>query len=232
LQKNPFDFGGALLSLDRRLRAMVVFEFQSYLWNEAVRRYLQSKVPDRDLLLLRYQIGTILFPRALPLDLAKAFRVKQFPLIASDSTFDDPEVRAANEAALVREKLTLQRLRVEKVNAFHFKHEDRPLFIYPGKLRASQPAPDEANRGRYKVVLSFTLPPGAYATLVVRRLMWFATPEHKEEAEKRKLAKPKPAPAPVEAAPVKTRKGFREKQKEKKVAKAKARSAATKSSRS
>jgi tRNA pseudouridine13 synthase len=33
---------------------------------------------------------------------------------------------------------------------------------------------DELNRGRLKLHLSFTLPPGAYATLVVRRVFWFA----------------------------------------------------------
>src|SRR5207244_9197864 len=49
------------------------------------------------------------------------------------------------------------------------------LFIRPGKLRVHPPRPDELNRGKRKVNLSFTLPPGAYATLVVRRVLWFAT---------------------------------------------------------
>ncbi len=48
LQEDPRDFGKALLSIDRRMRAMVVFEFQSALWNDAVRRYLVKKVPERD----------------------------------------------------------------------------------------------------------------------------------------------------------------------------------------
>jgi tRNA pseudouridine13 synthase len=246
LQENPYDFSGALMAIDRRLRAMVVFEYQSYLWNDAVRRYLSGKVPARDLVLLRYQIGTLLFPRALPSDLARTFRSKTFPLLAKDSTFDDAEVKAANQATLERERLSLDRLEVTKVNAFHFKHEERPLFVYPGKLRASEPRPDEANRGRFKVVLSFTLPPGAYATLVVRRLLWFATAEHKEEAAKHKAPKRKPvieqpeaAPpkatppevAPPKAASPKAKKGFLERQKERKTARAQARTEAAKRTR-
>ena len=56
-----------------------------------------------------------------------------------------------------------------------FKHEERPLFVVPDKLRVNEPRSDELNRGKFKQTLSFTLPPGAYATLVVRRLFWFAT---------------------------------------------------------
>lgn len=232
LRDNPNDFGSALQALDRRLRAMVVFEFQSALWNDAVRRYLQVKVPAKDLLAIRYQIGALLFPRALPDELVKAFTTKTFPLLAPDSTFDDAEVKRACQSALDREKVALEDLKVTKVEAFHFKHEERPLVVYPGKLRATEGKPDEANQGRNKVVLSFTLPPGAYATLVVRRVLWYALTEHAtvEGWQGRRRSKPvetPPVKAPVAAAAVvqgekggqaeKTpKKGFRERQKEKK----------------
>lgn len=244
LRQNPNDFAGALLSVDRRMRAMVVFEFQSALWNDAVRRYLQRKVPERDLIAIRYQLGSLLLPRALAPELGKAFRHQTFPLLAKDSPLPDPEIREACEAALARERMTLPGLEITKVTAFHFKHEERPLFVFPDKLHVSEPAPDEANRGRLKVVLSFTLPPGAYATLVVRRVLWFATQEHQEPVRRRgkaarphvpralaKSAAPAPAAAPAEkpAEPkAKTpKKGFREKQREKKVAKAEGKAKAT-----
>lgn len=213
LRDDPRDFAGALLSVDRRLRAMVVFELQSAVWNDAVRRYLQTTVPGKNLVALRYQLGGLQFPRAVPAPLAEAWKTKTFPLLAKDSTFADPEIEKACRAALAKEKLTLEGLAIERPNAFHFKHEERPLFVFPGKLHASEPRPDEANRGRQKVVLSFTLPPGAYATLVVRRVLWFATAEHAKEV----------VPPPRAPRVITPKKGFREQQREKKELREKAR---------
>lgn len=190
LIERPRDFGYALLAVDRRTRAMIVFEYQSALWNEAVSRYLEAKVPPRDLVKLRYQLGELPFPRALPPELVEAWRDKTFPLLGPDSTFDDPEVRLACEATLAKHRLTLEKLQVTRLEAFHFKHEERPLLVFPGKLRASEGKPDEENGGRSKVVLSFTLPPGAYATLVVRRTLWFATEEHQQEVPRSRPPRP------------------------------------------
>src|SRR5690606_24511921 len=64
-----------------------------------------------------------------------------------------------------------------------FKHEERPVVVKPGKLVVGKPQPDELNRGRLKVNIGFTLPPGAYATLVTRRLFWFS--ELEQEAKER-----------------------------------------------
>ncbi len=234
LRENPYDFGGALMALDRRLRAMVVFEFQSALWNDAVRRYLQGKIPQKDLIALRYQIGALLFPRAVPKALEVPFKTKTFPLLAKDAKFDDREVREACEGALAREKLSLGELVVPKLDAFHFKYEERPLFVFPGKLRTSTPQPDEQNQGRTKVVLSFTLPPGAYATLVVRRVLWFALAENIVEEPKGRFRRPD---RPVEQAPVEPPKpetpriGFLERQRLRKGEKQAARAASKPPSR-
>ena len=46
-----------------------------------------------------------------------------------------------------------------------------------------QPLHDELNRGYGKVNVAFTLPPGAYATLVIKRLFHEAIPPDEEEAD-------------------------------------------------
>ena len=173
LREDPRDFKGAFLHLDRRLRMMAVFELQSFVWNEGVRRYLASRVPAAELIGLRYQAGALLFPRALPGTLRDELWGKTFPLLAPDSEVADAKVREAALGALHAQGLGLGDLHIEGAPVF-FKHEERPLFVRPGKLRVHDPRPDELNRGRLKINLSFTLPPGAYATLVVRRVLWFA----------------------------------------------------------
>ena len=173
LREDPRDFQGAFLHVDRRLRMMAVFELQSFVWNEGVRRYLLSRVPAAELIGLRYQAGALLFPRALPGALRNELSSKTFPLLAPDSEIADAAVRDAALPALRAQGLRLEDLRIEGAPVF-FKHEERPLFVRPGKLRVHDPRSDELNRGRLKLNLSFTLPPGAYATLVVRRVLWFA----------------------------------------------------------
>src|SRR5919204_2184800 len=174
LREDARDFKGAFLHIDRRVRAMALFELQSFIWNEGVKRYLAARVPASELIGLRYQAGSLLFPRALPRALRDELWSRTFPLLAPDSSFEDDLVRDAALGALRAEGLRLEDLRVPQTAQLFFKHEERPLFVVPGKLRANEPRPDELNRGRMKVNLSFTLPPGAYATLVVRRALWFA----------------------------------------------------------
>src|SRR5581483_5745755 len=64
-----------------------------------------------------------------------------------------------------------------------FKHEERPLLVYPHKLIIGRTQPDELNRPLNKVNVAFTLPPGSYATLVVKRLFHFAPSESGETEE-------------------------------------------------
>src|SRR5204863_8088987 len=120
------------------------------------------------------------FPRALPRGLRDELWARTFPLLAPDSTFEDDAIRDAALGALRAQGLRLEDLRVPQAPHLVFKHEERPLFVVPGKLRANDPRPDELNRGRMKLNLSFTLPPGAYATLVVRRALWYAVESRRE----------------------------------------------------
>jgi len=234
LREDPRDFKGAFLHIDRRVRAMAMFELQSYLWNEGVKRYLAARVPAAELIGLRYQAGALTFPRALPRALRDELWAKTFPLLAPDSTFDDEQVRDSAAGALRAQGLALQDLSVPGTRQLFFKHEERPLFVVPGKLRVSETRPDELNRGRLKVNLSFTLPPGAYATLVVRRVLWFATESRRSDAPVgrpwgRPLEENRPAPARREAAPPRREKiGFLERQRRKKEARAKRRQAVKK----
>ena len=236
LREDPRDFKGAFLHIDRRVRAMALFELQSFIWNEGVKRYLSARVPPPELIGLRYQAGSLVFPRALPRGLRDELWARTFPLLAPESTFEDDDVRDAALGALRAQGLRLEDLRVPQTPQLFFKHEERPLFVVPGKLRANDPRPDELNRGRMKVNLSFTLPPGAYATLVVRRALWFAVESRREgqsvgRAWGRPLEESAPPqePAPrTQQAPRAKAVGFRERQRRKKALRASNRQAAKK----
>jgi tRNA pseudouridine13 synthase len=235
LREDPRDFKGAFLHIDRRVRAMALFELQSFIWNEGVKRYLAARVPASELIGLRYQAGSLVFPRALPRGLRDELWARTFPLLAPESTFEDDTVSDAALGALRTQGLRLEDLRVPHTPQLFFKHEERPLFVVPGKLRANDPRPDEVNRGRMKVNLSFTLPPGAYATLVVRRTLWFAVESRREgQPVGRAWGRPLEEAAPPQEPPRRTQApsakpvGFREQQRRRKALRAANRQAAKK----
>jgi tRNA pseudouridine13 synthase len=191
LRLHPTDYLGAFLRTEPRWRGLQVFAYQSWLWNEGVKQYLRDVVGVSRLVSLRYQAGTLLFPRALDGERARRLSRRTFPLLAPSSLFEDPAVEKAALSVLRREDMTLESLRVPGAPQIHFEPEERDLLIVPGKLVVSEPAPDELNRDRLRVNIAFTLPPGAYATLVVKRLLWWTLEPR---------AKQRPTPARVPSA--------------------------------
>ncbi len=178
LRHDPRAFAKAFLQIDSKRRAMLLFTYQSYLWNEMVRRFLIARFPGESLVAVDYQMGKLLFPR-MPV------AVKSFPLLGPESRAliekkdQDGELSKAIDWVLGREKLTLEKLCVPGVPELFFRHEERPLVIKPGRLMVGKAHEDELNPGRMKVYVAFTLPPGAYATLVVRRLFSFSAQENR-----------------------------------------------------
>ncbi len=178
LREKPKDFVSAFLQIDSSYRAMQLFTYQSYIWNEGARRLLQLLMPREHLFPMQYQAGTVLHHRDATPEVLQKLRGLTFPLLAPDTVFHDEQVREAAMWALGKEHLTLEQLRVEAApKLLYLKHEERPLLVYPHKLVVGRPMFDELNKPFLKVNVAFTLPPGSYATLVVKRLFHFAPSE-------------------------------------------------------
>jgi tRNA pseudouridine13 synthase len=222
LRLHPDDYLGAFLRTEPRWRALQVFSYQSWLWNEGVKAYLRDVVGIASLASIRYQAGTLLFTRALHPEASRALRGKTFPLLSPLTKFEDPAVERAALSVLGREDMTLESLRVPGTTQIHFDPEERALVVTPGKLVVSEPSDDELNRGRLRVNVAFTLPPGAYATLVVKRLFWWTL----EPKAKEKPPPPKPRPTQEQVHEERRRTGFLAKKRARKAARAEAPAAA------
>ena len=223
LRSHPGDFRGAFLRVETRYRALQLFAYQSYLWNECVRSFLLTAAAGETFLMLPYQAGTLLFPRSLRPALLARLRKMTFPLLAPDSRFEDREVRQSVERVLAHEKMDLASLRVPDTPEMFFRHEERPVLVFPGKLVAGRAVSDPLHRGRRKLNVAFTLPPGAYATLVVRRLFHESFQRRRSGAES--IAEPAAA-EPESAFEKRREQGFLERQRSKKAAKQARRAAA------
>ncbi len=219
------DFREAFLQIDASYRALMLFTYQSYLWNEGVRRLMQLLFPREHLFPMPYQAGTLLFHRDADPDVLRYLRHLTFPLLAPDAPFGDDNVRQAVEWVLTKEKISLSDLRVPSAEKIlFFKHEERSVLAHPHKLVLGKSSPDELNRGLLKMNVAFTLPPGSYATLVVKRLFHFTWREdtaadiHRSQHSVKERAD--------RQSPKKRRRiGFLEQQQRKKEARRKAREA-------
>ncbi len=206
LRAHPKDFRGAFLRTEPRWRALHVFAYQSWLWNEGVKQLLREVVGVARLVSIRYQAGTLLFPRELDGETARRLREMTFPLLSPATTFGDETVRRAALSVLERENMTLADLAVPDTPEIHFDPEERPLLVHPGRLALGEAQRDELNRERLRVNVAFTLPPGAYATLIVKRLFhWTLAPRRVGGA---KAAPRAEAGAPTQPAALAQPRGF------------------------
>ncbi|MBJ6762252.1 tRNA pseudouridine(13) synthase TruD [Myxococcaceae bacterium JPH2] len=198
LRDYPNDWVRAFMQIDSDYRAMMLFEYQSYLWNEGVRRYLQLLMPREHLFPMRYQAGTLLHHRDASPEVLRTLRDATFPLLGPNTTITNPQIEEAVKWVLGREKLALKDLTIEEApRMLYFKSEERPLLMFPHKLVVGRTQSDEVNRGDIKVNVAFTLPPGAYATLVVKRLFHF---EYTEDSAETIRATQRPVRTEMEAA--------------------------------
>jgi tRNA pseudouridine13 synthase len=74
-------------------------------------------------------------------------------------------------AVLEKEGIRLPDLRVRQMSGISVAGVERGAVVVPADLEVSAPAQDELYPGRTRITLSFFLPRGSYATLVIKRLM-------------------------------------------------------------
>jgi len=149
LANAPHDVAGAFRALEPRFRALLVSQYQSYLWNEEARSLLRAALPREALFDVMYRCGS-------------------FALVRSDAHERHAEaLRALQESPLPYAPVPIPReIGVEA------KGGARALFLRPDLCALEGEADDELRPGRRKVLLRIEIPRSAYATLVAKRLFY------------------------------------------------------------
>ena len=82
-----------------------------------------------------------------------------------------PQARLVVAQEVEREEgLELKQLQIKGVRELFFSKGERDAWLFPQELQAEMTG-DERHAGRSKCTLRFTLPRGAYATMVVKRIL-------------------------------------------------------------
>ena len=170
LVDHPGDFRGAFRYVASRVRLIHLYAYQSHLWNRAVTERLRGGLSvERRLVVDSVEGPLVCHGEELPegVSLEDTFRL---PAAGLEDVADKTQ-RDLLSDVLASEGLAEGQFEVQGVEGFALKGEDRPMFCVPRHLRVRPAEEDREYRGSHMVKLRFELPRGAYATLVVRRLL-------------------------------------------------------------
>lgn len=164
LQGGANPFRDALATAHKETALLWISAYQSFLWNEILRRLLAEKgwagasLPGA--------AGAYLFPTA---EARLAGMV--IPLPGRGMRFPDPTTGLLFEEILRERRLRPATLEQELLPGLGFRASPREAQVTPAGLRVDEPAEDERYPGHLKVALRFSLPRGCYATMLIKTLV-------------------------------------------------------------
>jgi tRNA pseudouridine13 synthase len=169
LASRPEDFQGAIERLRPDVRGLFLSVYQSHLWNRMMAGWLQEHCPPDQLLFVRLRQGPVPVHQALNPAALQDLAALRLPLPSARMTMEPGDARASLvEDVLRQEGLEPTQLKVGGLRKMFFSKGERAALFIPSNLE-HQASPDEKHPGRQKLVLTFTLPPGSYATLLLKR---------------------------------------------------------------
>lgn len=165
----PRDFKGAWGIVNGDLRGLFLSALQSDLWNRMVSLWMAENSPEDQLIQIPLKTGPVCFPRSLTLDQANQLQQKSFPLPSARVKQEEEPDGAWMESTLQRLGWSFSALKVKFPRDRFFSRARRPIWIPLSDLDWTF-ASDDLDPGRICVTLSFSLPAGSYATMLVKSL--------------------------------------------------------------
>ena len=170
LVSHAADFRGAVARLRPELRSLYLSAYQSYLWNGILARALEQLCRPGQLVPIHVRLGTLPMHRLLDETQRAELRHLLLPLPSARLRLDPGDPRAPLVGARVAEEgIPLKELKIRAFREPFFAKGERRALCLPANLEY-EVSEDERHSGQSKLVLSFDLPRGSYATLIVKRI--------------------------------------------------------------
>lgn len=168
------DFRGAFARISVDLRGLYLSAWQSALWNRLLTRFQQARLPDVPFSSFELTSGHCTFIQRLTdqdLHNAPVADTLNAELPLPSARIDRPEGLVGDllDQVLADEQIELRQLRVKYPRDSFFSRGSRRAFVEPAALQAEATS-DDLYPGRKKLALTFELPRGSYATILVKRL--------------------------------------------------------------
>lgn len=169
LADHPTDFRRALALLRSDLRSIYLAAFQSYLWNEIVSQWLQQNLPAGSWYTKQGAAGELTFWSHPTEEIISALAEKEIPLPSARQHHWPEAIAPLLDRVLEPLGMDRHQIRVKYPRDAFFSKGSRRVLLRPEGLKGTA-SEDELAAGRQKLTLRFTLPRGAYATMIVKCL--------------------------------------------------------------
>lgn len=141
------------------LKELYISSYQSYIWNECIKKIIYLNSKKQNLFVVPYYIDELYFSKE-KLNLPKTFQTISHKIVLKDYE------KNIVEEILKKEEITISQLNIRQTGNF-FKTNERDIIVYPKDFKIFSPI---KIKNLYSVKISFELPKGSYATIVLKYL--------------------------------------------------------------
>ncbi len=164
----PLDFRGAFTRLSVDLRGLYLSAYQSAIWNRVLNRLVEQQLSPTERVAVRLLSGPCAFFRTLPSS-ASDLSEMDLPLPSARLKLPDGPLLELIQSVVAEEDLELRQLRVKYPRDSFFSKASRRAVVQADGL-VTEADDDELYPNSRKLQLTFQLPRGSYATVLVKRV--------------------------------------------------------------
>lgn len=166
LKENPKGFLMLLQKIPRDQLALFFSSYQSYIWNEVLRRIIKRGAVS----LSGYAgaVGDYIFYREPEKEFFEFLKSLEIPCPASNPNIPDC-IREIYAEVLKENGLKRSMFNIRQIRQAFFKPVNRKAVVFPAEI-SSCVLDDEAYPARKKLMLKFRLPSGSFGTMLLKRL--------------------------------------------------------------
>jgi tRNA pseudouridine13 synthase len=169
LAEHPKDFKGALKTIRRDLLEMFINAYQAYVWNETLKGLLE--IEKVETFKRKYRFGDLYFYDEIAEEKLKYFQEIFIPAVSYKTQFNDNKIEQAVEQVLAIENKSLKDFKIDlNIKGLFFKPYERNAIVIPEDFTINNKENDELYPKKLKLTLSFALPKGSYATILLKRV--------------------------------------------------------------
>jgi tRNA pseudouridine13 synthase len=168
LRKEPKGFLPVLQRISREEMSLFFSAYQSFLWNEVLRRMVAKKAGMK---VMRYAgtAGAYLFCGKDAEEVGAYLRALEMPMPAARAHMPDGETAGVYHDLLAERGIKPSSFNMRQMRQAFFKSTPRSAFVVPADL-SGETAADDIYRGKSILRLCFVLQRGSYATMLVKRI--------------------------------------------------------------
>jgi len=167
LLENPKDYISVLQKIPKEEMSMFFAAYQSFLWNETVRRLIKALFKN-ELLFHKGVAGDYIFFDEIDEKNFEYLKNLQIPTASSKAKMPQGIIEKIYNEILSERGVRPAQFNLKKIRQAFFKSNERAVVVIPEIQYKIEE--DEIYEGKNKLILGFILPRGSYATMLVKRI--------------------------------------------------------------